>query len=127
MQTISRALIGLVAAALAVCLVIFGVQNTQAVQIQFLGFTTERISVSLLVIGAVILGAALMWLLGLWGAAQRSLRLRREAKERATLAARNKELETKVTTLERDLAKLSGGASKPAATPPEVSKPVAKQ
>lgn len=104
MQTFTRALIGIVAAALAIGLVIFGVQNTQPVQIQFLNFTTERISVSLLVIGSVILGAALLWLLGLWGAAQRSLRQRRDAKERATLAAKNKELESKLASLERELS-----------------------
>lgn len=124
MQTILRAVIGVVLAALAVCLVIFGVQNTQAVQIQFLGFTTEQISVSLLVIGAVIIGAALMWLVGLWGTAQRSLRLRREAKERTTLAARNRELELKVASLEKQL-----GAPRltPSAEAKPDSKPVIKQ
>lgn len=125
MQTISRAFIGIVAAALSVGLVIFGVQNTQPVQIQFLGFTTERLSLSLVVIGAVILGAALMWLIGLWGAAQRSLRLRREVRERTMLAARNKELEAKVTSLERELATFYPG-NKPAETK-QASKPVTKQ
>lgn len=124
MQTISRAVIGVVLAALAVCLVIFGVQNTQAVQIQFLGFTTERISVSLLVIGAVIVGAALMWLVGLWGAAQRSLRLRRDAKERATLVTRNRELEQKVASLEKELG---GPRPAPGAEPKPASKPVTRQ
>ncbi|NTU80275.1 MAG: LapA family protein [Chloroflexales bacterium] len=126
MQTISRAMIGVVLAALSVCLVIFGVQNTQTVQIQFLSFTTERISVSLLVIGAVILGAALMWLVGLFGAAQRSLRLRRDAKERAGLTARNKELEAKVGSLERELATLYPG-DKPAESKPAATKPVTRQ
>ncbi|HMQ33437.1 MAG TPA: LapA family protein [Chloroflexaceae bacterium] len=123
MQTITRALIGILAAALAIGLVIFGVQNTGTVQIQFLGFATQAISVSLLVIGAFILGAAMMWLLGLYGAAQRSLRHRRDAKERATLAARNKELEQKVAGLEREL-----GSFKPAqpAAPKAAEKPAAK-
>ncbi len=113
MQPIIRAVIGVVLAALAVGLVIFAGQNTQTVQIKFLNLTTEQISVSLLVIGAIILGAALMWLVGIWGAAQRSLRLRRDAKERAALTARNQELETKVVTLERELAKLSPGGKLP--------------
>jgi uncharacterized integral membrane protein len=124
MQPISRTVIGVVAAALAIALVIFGVQNTQPVQIQFLNFTTERISVSLLVIGAVILGAAMMWLLGLFGAAQRSLRQRRDAKERSVLASRNKELELKLASLEKEL-----GASRPAPAPEAkaANKPVTKQ
>jgi uncharacterized integral membrane protein len=124
MQTISRTVIGVVAAVLAIGLVIFGVQNTQPVQIQFLNFTTERISVSLLVIGAVILGAAMMWLLGLFGAAQRSLRHRRDAKERSVLATRNKELEQKVASLEKEL-----GGYRPAAAPEAkaAGKPVTKQ
>jgi uncharacterized integral membrane protein len=126
MQTISRALIGIVLAALSICLVIFGVQNTQPVQIQFLSLVTERISVSLLVIGAVILGAALMWLLGLWGAAQRTLRLRRDAKERATLTTRNKELEAKISALERELTTFYPGG-KPAESKPTASKPATRQ
>lgn len=111
MQTISRTVIGVLAAVLAIGLVIFGVQNTQPVQIQFLGFATERISVSLLVIGAVILGAALMWLIGLFGAAQRGLRQRRDAKERSTLATRNRELEQRIASLEKEL-----GTFRPAST-----------
>lgn len=122
MQTITRALIGIVAAALAIGLVIFGVQNTQAVRIQFLNFSTEQISVSLLVIGAVILGAAMMWLIGLYGAAQRGIRQMRDAKERSTLAARNRELEQRVAGLEKEL-----GAYKPAQAPESKGgKPVTK-
>lgn len=123
MQTVSRAVIGILAAAVAIGLVIFGVQNTQPVQIQFLGFTTQRISVSLLVIGAFILGAAMLWLLGLWGAAQRTLRLRREAKERATLASRNKELEARLSSLEKELSTYRPA---PQPDPKSASKPVAK-
>lgn len=124
MQTISRTVIGVVLAALSICLVIFGVQNTQTVQIQFLSFATERISVSLLVIGAVIIGAALMWLVGLWGAAQRSLRLRRDAKERAALVARNRELELKVASLEKEQG---GPRPAPSAEPRPAGKPVTRQ
>ncbi len=119
MRTITRAIIGFLAAVLAIGLVIFGVQNTGTVQIQFLSFSTEAISVSLLVIGAFILGAATMWLLGLYDAAQRSLRQRRDAKERASLNARNKELEQKIASLEREL-----GAFRPA--PPAGPRPAEK-
>jgi uncharacterized integral membrane protein len=112
MQTISRALIGIVAATLAIGLVIFGVQNTQTVNIQFLNLSTEKISISLLVIGAFILGAAMMWLLGLFGAAQRGIRQLRDARERTTLATRNRELEVRLASLEKEL-----GTFKPAATP----------
>jgi uncharacterized integral membrane protein len=123
MQSIMRLLIGVVAAAVAIGLVIFGVQNTQAVQIQFLNFSTERISVSLLVIGAVILGAGLMWLIGLYGAAQRGIRQMRDARERSSLATRNKELEQRIASLEKEL-----GTYRPAqqADGKSAGKPVAK-
>lgn len=100
MQSFNRALIGIVAAAMSILLVIFGVQNTQPVQIQFLTFETQQISLSLVIITAVVFGAAFMWLFGLYGAAQRSMRLRREVKERLQLAARNAELERKLASLE---------------------------
>jgi uncharacterized integral membrane protein len=99
MQSFNRVLIGIVAAAMSIMLVIFGVQNTQPVQIQFLTFETQQISLSLVIIIAVVFGAAFMWLFGLYGAAQRSMRLRRETKERQQLAARNAELERKLASL----------------------------
>lgn len=103
MQSISRTIYGIILAVLAVGLVIFGVQNTQTVRIQFLTFTSEQLSLSLVVIGAVILGAALMWLAGLLGAAQRGLQLRKVTKERMNLATRNVQLENRVKTLEQEL------------------------
>jgi uncharacterized integral membrane protein len=101
MQSFNRALIGIVAAAMSILLVIFGVQNTQPVQLQFLTFETQQISLSLVIIIAVVCGAALMWLFGLYGAAQRSMRLRREVKERLQLSARNAELERKLASFEQ--------------------------
>ncbi len=124
MRTISRTLIGIVAALLAVALVIFGVQNPQTVKIQFLTFSTESISLSLLVIGAVIMGAALMWLFGLWGAAQRSIRLMRDSKERSQLEARNKELDAKVRKLEEQVRTLAPVERRP--EPTTTTKPTAK-
>lgn len=114
MQSFNRALIGIVAAAMSILLVIFGVQNTQPVQIQFLTFETQQISLSLVIIIAVVFGAAFMWLVGLYGAAQRSMRLRREVKERLQLAARNAELERKLASLEpAPTAQAAPGASTP--------------
>jgi putative membrane protein len=112
MQTISRAFIGIVAALLAIGLVIFGVQNTEPVKITFLNFSTEQISISLLVIGAFILGAIMMWLIGLIGAAQRGIRQMAASRERASLMARNRELETRIAGLEKEL-----GTFKPATAP----------
>lgn len=103
MQSISRTIYGVILAVLAIGLVIFGVQNTQAVRIQFLTFTSEQLSLSLVVIGAVILGAALMWLSSLLGAAQRGLQLRKVTKERMTLATRNVQLENRINALEQEL------------------------
>lgn len=116
MQAVLRALIGFLAAVLALALVIFGVQNTQLVEIRFLGFTTGRLSLSLVVIAAAIVGGAIIWLIGLWGAAQRGIRQMREK-------ARTKELEAKVAKLEQENAGLRAPAAKPAAAPATASPP----
>lgn len=122
MQVVIRALVGFLAAVLALGLVIFGVQNTQLVEIRFLGFTTGRLSLSLVVITAAIVGGAIIWLIGLWGAAQRGIRQMREK-------ARTKELEAKLARLEQENATLRAPAVKPvtpaAPPPPEKEKPSA--
>ncbi|NCC37307.1 MAG: LapA family protein [Chloroflexia bacterium] len=103
MQALSRIVLGIITAVLSVGLVIFGVQNTEPVQIKFLNFSSNNISVSLVMIGSVIMGAVLIWLMGLWREARLSLRHRREAKERALLESKNKTLDARVKELERQL------------------------
>jgi uncharacterized integral membrane protein len=114
-QSVIRTLFGIIAAVLALGLVVFGVQNTQLVEIRFLGFSTGRLSLSLVVIVAAIVGAAIIWLVGLWSAAQRSIRQLREGRQRTAVEARNKELEKKLAQLEAELAQLKAPA--PAAEP----------
>ncbi|PDV99569.1 LapA family protein [Candidatus Chloroploca asiatica] len=103
MQTLSRILLGIMTAILSVGLVIFGVQNTEPVQIKFLNFSSNNISVSLVMIGSVIMGAVLVWLMSLWREARLTLRHRRDAKELALLESKNKMLDTRVKELERQL------------------------
>ncbi|NCC31120.1 MAG: LapA family protein [Chloroflexia bacterium] len=103
MQALSRILLGIITAVLSVALVIFGVQNTEPVQIKFLNFSTDNISVSLVMIGSVIMGAVLVWLMGLWREARLTLRHRRDAKELALLESKNKTLNARVKELERQL------------------------
>lgn len=110
MQSLMRILIGILTFALAILLVLFGVQNTQTVSIQFLSYVFGPLSLSLVIIGAAIIGAALMWLISLWGWFQRSIRAMREHKQRTQLETRNRDLEKRVTELERELNGLRGPA-----------------
>lgn len=104
---------------IAVLLVLFGVQNTQLVTISFLTYKLENLSLSLVIIVAAIFGAALVALMSLWGGIQRSLRQRRDNKERSDLYSRNVALQKRVGELERELVSLRGSssASAPAKTP----------
>jgi uncharacterized integral membrane protein len=92
MQGTLRVLVAVLAAILALALVIFGVQNTQPVNISFLGFTSNGLPLSLVITGAAISGAAVIGLLDLFSAAQRTIRRRRESKERTQLEAQVGEL-----------------------------------
>lgn len=118
MQNVTRVVVGILAALLSLLLVLFGVQNTEPVSIQLLGFATEQLSLSLVVIGAAIVGATIVWLISLWGWARQSLRNRRDQKERSVLQARTRELEQRVATLEAENVALRarGKPAEPAKT-----------
>ncbi|MFV9503837.1 MAG: LapA family protein [Oscillochloridaceae bacterium umkhey_bin13] len=122
MKMISRTILGIILAALAVVLVIFSAQNNQNVEIVFLSFKSGEISLPLLVIGAIIFGAALMWLIGLFSAAQRSYKLNRATKDRMQLASRNVQLENRIKALEQELSLVypdrRPGESKQVSKPP---------
>ena len=94
---------------IAVLLVLFGVQNTQLVTLRFLSYSFENLSVSLVIIIAAIFGAVLVGLLNMWSGVQRSLRQRRENRERSELHSRNGALQKRVAELERENAALRGG------------------
>jgi uncharacterized integral membrane protein len=57
----------LVALILVAVLALFGAQNTEAVSLHFLGFTTRAIPLSVAILGGALLGALLSVLVGLPG------------------------------------------------------------
>jgi len=66
-----------VAFILGVLLTIFGVQNTEGVQVNFLSFSTGSAPLVLVILASALLGAALAFLIGLRGRIRTSLELRR--------------------------------------------------
>jgi len=69
-----------VAFILGVLLTIFGVQNTEGVQVNFLAFSTGSAPLVLVILASALLGAALAFLIGLRGRIRSSLELRRRDK-----------------------------------------------
>ncbi|ABU58422.1 MAG: DUF1049 domain-containing protein [Roseiflexus castenholzii] len=78
---------------LSVMLVLFGVQNPQPVEVRFLMFTSGPISLSLVMILAVIAGATLVGLFTGYSGIRHSLRERRLSKAQAALEQRIAQLE----------------------------------
>ncbi|HEU5099218.1 MAG TPA: LapA family protein [Roseiflexaceae bacterium] len=111
-----RWLILLPVLALALLMVIFGVQNTQLVTVRFLSFEARDLSASIVIILSAIGGALLAGMLGIWNSIQHGLRGRRDAKTRA-------QLEQRIADLERQLAAAKNPAPKP---PQPVDPPVKK-
>ena len=102
-----RIFIPIVMLILALLLVIFGAQNTQAVSVKFLGVETGMISLALVIVISAIFGALLTGLFGLWIRIRYGIRSWRANKQRAGLEARNRELEQRVVALESEKASLS--------------------
>ncbi len=99
----------------SVFMVMFGVQNPQAVTVQFMGFSSGSVSLSLVIIVAVLSGALLCALLWMWSSISRSIR---ERGVRKTLEKRNRELEDQVAQLQR-AASITARAAAPPAAPVE--------
>jgi uncharacterized integral membrane protein len=78
---------------LSVMLVLFGVQNPQPVEVRFLTFTSGPISLSLVMILAVIAGATLVGLFTGYSGIRHSLRERRLSRLQADLERRIAQLE----------------------------------
>ncbi len=78
---------------LAVMLVLFGVQNPQPVEVRLLMFTSGPISLSLVMILAVIAGATLVALFTGYSGIRHSLRERRLSKLQVELEQRIAQLE----------------------------------
>jgi uncharacterized integral membrane protein len=97
-----RIFIPIVMLLLALMLVIFGAQNTQAVNVRFLGIETGSISLALVIVVAAIFGALLTGLFGAWYRIRYGIQNWRAKKQQSSLAARNSELEQRISTLESE-------------------------
>jgi uncharacterized integral membrane protein len=84
-----------VAFILGVLLTVFGVQNTEGVRVNFLGFSTGSAPLALVVLASALVGAALTFLIGLRGRIRTSLELRRRDRRVRELEA---ELRTRPAT-----------------------------
>jgi uncharacterized integral membrane protein len=96
--------------ATALLLVIFGVQNTQLVNVSFLTFRTGYISLSLVIMGSALVGALMIGLLGMWGSVRQSFHERAASQRHAEQVA---ELEARVAELAEENAALRLGATPP--------------
>lgn len=88
---------------ISIAMVLFGAQNTQSVEVQFLSYRSGMVSLSLVVIIAAIGGALLIGLVNMWGSIQRSFR---ERASRKKLEQRIRELETIVAQQKKDASAL---------------------
>jgi uncharacterized integral membrane protein len=96
-----RYIVIIVALALSVLLVIFSVQNTQPVEVQFFTQRTGQVPLSIVVVLTAIAGASLTGLLALSASIQRAFQKRKANRERQLLEARATELEQRVDQLEK--------------------------
>ncbi len=97
--------------ALALVFVIFGVQNTAPVNVNFIGLQSGYLSLSLVVTIAAIVGAALMGLLWLLDNIRRGFARYQKGREDSAIVKRNTELEKQVTALQQEIAGLRTAAS----------------
>lgn len=91
-----------VAFILGVLLTVFGVQNTEGVRVNFLGFSTGSAPLALVILASALVGAALTFLIGLRGRIRTSLELRRR--------------DRRVRELEAELRARPAGSTAPAQT-----------
>lgn len=89
----------LIALIVALPVAVFAVQNPAAVNVSFLVWQTQSISVSLIVIIAFAVGAFLSFLLGLTGRVRSTLSLRQQRSEVQWREQRIAELERMIDTL----------------------------
>lgn len=64
----------------AIIIAVFAVQNTQAIPVNFLMFTTEPIPVSVVVLVSAAVGAFALFVLGMWRTVRSSLTIRSDRK-----------------------------------------------
>ena len=95
----------------ALLLVIFGVQNTQLVNVSFLAFNTGYISLSLVIMGSALVGAMMVGLLGMWNSVRQTFHERTVSQRHAEQVAA---LEARVAALAEENAALRLGVTSPA-------------
>jgi len=98
----------------SIVIAIFAVQNTTAVDVQFLGFTAPRVAVSVLVLVSAALGALAILLLGI--AREVGLRWRHRA-----VAQQLRQAQARVAELESTQPQLPSAEPAPADTAPPIT------
>ena len=104
-------------ALLSLIMVIFGVQNTQAVTVRFLFFESGQIPHALVMVLSAIAGAALVGLFWLWDQVRFGVRRWRMGRQLAGVEKRAAELERQLATVTEEKAALTARATEPP-TPP---------
>jgi uncharacterized integral membrane protein len=94
-----RYLVVILILVVSIVMVIFGAQNTQTVKVQFFTYNSGDVSLSLLIVLAALGGATLTALVSIFNGIQSSMR---ERSLRRKLEQRNRELEQKVASLEKN-------------------------
>lgn len=92
--------------ALATAMVIFGVQNTEPVNVRFLGIESGVISLSLVMVLSAVAGAALIGLINLYDRIRLGMRSRRVGKHLKSLEQERAELASRIAALEQENADL---------------------
>lgn len=110
-----RALVFMLMTILSVMLVLFGVQNPQPVEVRFLTLTSGPVSLSLVMILAVIAGALLVGLFMGYSGVRTSLRTRKMSKQQSAL-------EQRVAALEKENAQLRSRVPRQEAAPSAAEK-----
>jgi uncharacterized membrane protein YciS (DUF1049 family) len=134
-----RVVVLVLMAAIALAMVLFGAQNTEAVSVRFLWMDSGQLSLSLVMVLAAVAGAALVALLWLWDQVRFGLRQHRMGRQVHSLEDRAVDLEKRLAAAEaenatlREQVELLGGhapdygpqASGPASAPAPTAAPVA--
>lgn len=111
----------------SVVMVVFGVQNTQKVELTFLNYGAKDVSLALVVVLAALGGVILSGLITVWTSIQSGFR---ERAFRRKLERENRELAQRLSTSEREnqtlRAALQAQARGTPAAPPGESRPSAR-
>jgi uncharacterized integral membrane protein len=108
-----RIVVAVLILVVAIALTVFSVENTQRVQLSFLGVRSETFPLSLVIVLSAIGGFLLMGLFWLQDVIRRGLRFRSEAKARSNAEKKVLDLEIQVAKLTEENNTLKGPAQPP--------------